>query len=217
MAWAMYLIGHTDPTLTMRVYQQVSDMGGTAPDQLEELLGCTVDEAFTLLSGREVWTPKGHSAGKRPVAAAWNRGHRRRNPLWERASCQAAEGIRTLDLLHGKQEGPCPAGQLHPCKSSTFRSCPPAAVCPSFTDESLEFVDRMWTRSARPSAEAAVGHGAPRCRAAQAYLPSGGAAELLPSREVRRRASRVPPLMGKLGHSSSGCQSWSSRASSRVS
>jgi integrase len=61
---AMYLIGHTDPTLTMRVYQQVLDMGGTAPDQLEELVGCTVDEAFTLLSGREVWTPKGHSAAK---------------------------------------------------------------------------------------------------------------------------------------------------------
>jgi hypothetical protein len=60
----MYLIGHTDPTLTMRVYQQVLDMGGSALDQLEGLLGCTVDEAFTVLSGREVWTPKGHSAEK---------------------------------------------------------------------------------------------------------------------------------------------------------
>jgi hypothetical protein len=29
---AMYLIGHTGPALTMRVYQQVLDMGGTAPD-----------------------------------------------------------------------------------------------------------------------------------------------------------------------------------------
>lgn len=61
---AMYLIGHTDPTFTMRVYQQVLDMGGSAPEQLEQLLGCSVDEAFTLLSGREVWTPKGHSAKK---------------------------------------------------------------------------------------------------------------------------------------------------------
>jgi integrase len=67
---AMYLIGHTDPTFTMRVYQQVLDMGGTAPDQLEELLGCAVDEAFTLLSGREVWTPKGHSAAKNPRHAS---------------------------------------------------------------------------------------------------------------------------------------------------
>lgn len=67
---AMYLIGHTNPTLTMRVYQQVLDMGGTAPDQLEDLLGCTVDEAFTVLSGREVWTPKGHSAAKNARSAA---------------------------------------------------------------------------------------------------------------------------------------------------
>ena len=58
----MYPIGHTDPTFTMRVYQQVLDMGGSAPEQLEQLLGCSVDEAFTLLSGREVRTPKGLSA-----------------------------------------------------------------------------------------------------------------------------------------------------------
>jgi integrase len=76
----MYLIGHTDPTLTMRVYQQVLDMGGTTPEQLEELLGCSVDEAFTLLSGREVWTPKGHSAAKRAAGAAWSRGRKRRKP-----------------------------------------------------------------------------------------------------------------------------------------
>jgi integrase len=38
---AMYLLGHTDPTLTMRVYQQVLDMGGAAVDTLEKVLGCT--------------------------------------------------------------------------------------------------------------------------------------------------------------------------------
>ena len=32
---AMYLLGHTDPTFTMRVYQQVLDMGGAVPVQLE--------------------------------------------------------------------------------------------------------------------------------------------------------------------------------------
>lgn len=32
---AMYLIGHTDPTLTMLVYQQVMDMGGGGPEALE--------------------------------------------------------------------------------------------------------------------------------------------------------------------------------------
>jgi hypothetical protein len=65
----MYLLGHADPTFTMRVYQQVLDMGGTRPEQLEEALGCTVDEAFALLSGRNIWTPKGHPTAKRPGSA----------------------------------------------------------------------------------------------------------------------------------------------------
>jgi hypothetical protein len=50
---AMYLLGHTDPKFTMRVHQQVLDLGGSASEQLERVLGCTVDEAFSLLSGRE--------------------------------------------------------------------------------------------------------------------------------------------------------------------
>jgi hypothetical protein len=41
----------------MRVYQQVLDLGGAAPEQLELVLGCTFDEAFWLLSGREPRTP----------------------------------------------------------------------------------------------------------------------------------------------------------------
>lgn len=36
---AMYLLGHTDPTLTMAVYQQVLDLGGAAIKTLERLLG----------------------------------------------------------------------------------------------------------------------------------------------------------------------------------
>jgi hypothetical protein len=54
---AMYLLGHTDPKFTMRVHQQVLDLGAAAPEQLELVLGCTVDEAFWLLSGREPRTP----------------------------------------------------------------------------------------------------------------------------------------------------------------
>jgi hypothetical protein len=54
---AIYLLGHTDPKFTMRVYQQVLDLGGAAPEQLELVLGCTVDEAFWLLSGREPRSP----------------------------------------------------------------------------------------------------------------------------------------------------------------
>jgi hypothetical protein len=41
----------------MRGNQQVLDLGGAAPGQLELVLGCTVDEAFWLLSGREPRTP----------------------------------------------------------------------------------------------------------------------------------------------------------------
>jgi hypothetical protein len=37
----------------MRVYQQVLDLDGAAPEQLELVLGRTVDEAFWLLSGGE--------------------------------------------------------------------------------------------------------------------------------------------------------------------
>lgn len=47
---AMYLLGHTDPNLTMRVYQHVLDLSGSAQEQLEEPLGCTVDEAFWVLA-----------------------------------------------------------------------------------------------------------------------------------------------------------------------
>jgi integrase len=32
---AMYLLGHTDPKLTLSVYQQVLDMGGAAAQTLE--------------------------------------------------------------------------------------------------------------------------------------------------------------------------------------
>jgi hypothetical protein len=64
----MYLLGHTDPKFTMRVYQQVLDLGGAAPQQLEVVLGCTVDEAFWLLSGRGPRTP-----GRTPLRAATSR------------------------------------------------------------------------------------------------------------------------------------------------
>jgi integrase len=46
---AMYLLGHADPKVTMRVYQQVLDMGGSSVGAVEAVLGCTVDEAFATL------------------------------------------------------------------------------------------------------------------------------------------------------------------------
>jgi len=42
---AMYLMGHTDPTLTLAVYQQVLDMGKGSVELLEQTLGCALPEA----------------------------------------------------------------------------------------------------------------------------------------------------------------------------
>jgi integrase len=61
---AMYLLGHENPTLTMRIYQQVLDMGGAAVEVLESVLGCSIEEAFTIYSGREVTGPKPDPARK---------------------------------------------------------------------------------------------------------------------------------------------------------
>jgi hypothetical protein len=55
---AMHLIGHTDPSLIMRIYQQVLDMGDAGVETLETVLGCTLTDAFTLLSGRGVLSPE---------------------------------------------------------------------------------------------------------------------------------------------------------------
>jgi hypothetical protein len=65
---AMYPIGHTDPTLTLRVYQQVIDMGEGGLETLERLVGCTLHEAFALLSGRGIletnWQPANKNASQ---------------------------------------------------------------------------------------------------------------------------------------------------------
>jgi len=64
---AMYLLGHTDPTLTMAVYQQILDLGGAGIKTLEGLLGARLDEAGQILCGRQPegdWSPIGHSALK---------------------------------------------------------------------------------------------------------------------------------------------------------
>ena len=70
---AMYLLGHTDPTLTMRVYQQVLDMGGAAVEQLEGVLGCTIQEPFGTYSGREGLRTQRAPARKSPRRTAASR------------------------------------------------------------------------------------------------------------------------------------------------
>jgi hypothetical protein len=114
--WAMYLIGHTDPTLTMRVYQQVIDMGEGGLETLEKLIGCTLEEAFALLSGRGVLATNWQPANKMPPSpvrgASW-KARKRRSCRW---FFEAAEGTRTLDL-HGKQTSVEPVDRLFTCKS----------------------------------------------------------------------------------------------------
>ena len=48
---AMYLMGHTDPTLTLAVYQQVLDMGKGSVELLEQTLGCTLAAARAIYNG----------------------------------------------------------------------------------------------------------------------------------------------------------------------
>jgi Phage integrase family len=51
---AMYLMGHTDPTLTLAVYQQVLDMGKGAVEILEQTVGCTLAEARAIYNGEAI-------------------------------------------------------------------------------------------------------------------------------------------------------------------
>jgi integrase len=48
---AMYLMGHTDPSLTLAVYQQVLDLGKGSVEMLEQILGCTLAEARAVYNG----------------------------------------------------------------------------------------------------------------------------------------------------------------------
>jgi hypothetical protein len=74
---SMYLLGHTDPTLTMRVYQQVLDMGGAAVEALERVPGCTLQEASRSIRVARLCGPKWtrrENCSRRPERA----GHSRR-------------------------------------------------------------------------------------------------------------------------------------------
>jgi integrase len=65
---AMYLLGHTNPRLTMTVYQQVLDVGEGAIELLESILGTSSDDLLRMLSGRSAraslatdWPPGGEN------------------------------------------------------------------------------------------------------------------------------------------------------------
>ena len=90
---AMYLIGHTDPTLTMRVYQQVIDMGDGGLQMLEKLIGCTLDEAFALLSGRGVLSTNCQPAEKTPPSPRRGASWKARKPPLAGTSSKRLKGL----------------------------------------------------------------------------------------------------------------------------
>ena len=67
---AMYLMGHTDPTLTLGVYQQVIDVADNALDLLEDLIGCSLDEAKALFDGGSRRSRRGLHPGTIPERGA---------------------------------------------------------------------------------------------------------------------------------------------------
>jgi hypothetical protein len=81
----------------------VLDMGGPAPGVLERVLGSTAEKAFGAWSGRGVSGLKPDSAENPSRRAVRASAPSVKKPRKWRAFLRAAEGIRTLDLLHGKQ------------------------------------------------------------------------------------------------------------------
>jgi hypothetical protein len=113
----MYLIGHTDPSLIMRIYQQVLDMGDAGVETLETVVGCTLTDAFRLLSGRGVCPPIVPRAKKMPPSPTRGASWKARKRLVSRTLLKAADGTRTHDLLHGKQTLIEPVGEPFTCES----------------------------------------------------------------------------------------------------
>ena len=67
---AMYLLGHTNPTLTMAVYQQVLDVAAVGTEaRLRDLLGCELDAALQIFSGRQSWTQLPHHPTRTSTSA----------------------------------------------------------------------------------------------------------------------------------------------------
>ena len=97
-------MGHEDYRTTAEVYEQDIDDSATALAALETIMGCTLTEAHDTFSRRGVLHPFCTPGTKKPAEAGFTC-PRRRPEIWLwRGSCGgAAEGTRTLDLLHGKQ------------------------------------------------------------------------------------------------------------------
>jgi hypothetical protein len=53
----MYLLGHTDSRFTLRVYQQVLDAAPGSVDVLEQLMGCSREDAREIFESGGVAAP----------------------------------------------------------------------------------------------------------------------------------------------------------------
>ena len=84
----MYLLGHTDAKFTMRVYQQVLDVGADTGRQLTELLGPSAEDAAIQQSGRAHWASDRPDALKSVSAETSWESSERENPLQERDSAK---------------------------------------------------------------------------------------------------------------------------------
>jgi hypothetical protein len=100
----MYLLGHTDAKFTMRVYQQVLDVGADTGRQLTELLGPSAEDAAIQQSGRAHWASDRPDALKSVSAETSWEPSERENPAPGAGFSEAADETRTHDLLHGKQK-----------------------------------------------------------------------------------------------------------------
>jgi hypothetical protein len=105
----------------MRVYQHVLDAGPQTVELLEAILGCGLEETFEIYSGRRVSGLKPDSGGNtlRGATAAMPCATVLR--LCRAQSKEAADGIRTQDLLHGKQDIWFWFGADIPCKCAGSR------------------------------------------------------------------------------------------------
>jgi hypothetical protein len=122
------------------------------------------------------------------------------------AFSRAAEGIRTLDLLHGKQSLWSLFGADTACKNEVFRVGGSFCDSTAFTASSREFGHRMGTRAGCPSTvmlspEQAAGRVARyRSHAIAEQTPYLRGRPLRPLRARHRRGRRFPARAGEAGH-----------------
>jgi integrase len=99
---ARQLMGHEDSRTTADIYEQDLDDSDHAVELLEGVLGCDLAEAHDVFAKRRVSGAKPVRDAKSPPRRAWRHSLRSEFLPVCRAFLGAAEGTRTLDLLHGK-------------------------------------------------------------------------------------------------------------------